>query len=272
MRKSINGWAFAAEVPVAEAARLARTAGFEAFEPTLNAEGELTPTTDEAACRRIGEAIRAAGLEVASLATALFWKTNYTSAEPATREAAIELTIACLDRARWLGTDALLIVPGLVRHDTQPRQLVCGYADALGLTYRALQRLVPEAERRGVVLAIENVWNSFLLSPVELRELIDRVNSPWVGAYLDTGNVLKFGMPEDWVRVLGRRIARVHVKDFKVAVGTKEGFVPPGDGDANWPAIVAALRQTGYDGPMTYEGRGELTDISRRMDQILSMA
>jgi hexulose-6-phosphate isomerase len=103
-----------------------------------------------------------------------------------------------------------------------------------------------------------------------LADFIDRLNSPWVGAYLDIGNVLKFGVPQDWIDVLGRRIIRVHVKDYRIAVGTKAGFVLPGDGDADWPAIVAALRQTGYDGPLTFEGRGDLADISTRMDRILT--
>lgn len=270
MSKGLNGWTFPASMPIAEAARAARAAGFDTFEPTLNAEGELTPTTDEDSCRRLGETIRETGLQVSSLATALFWKTSFTSADASVRAAAEELTISCLDRARWLGADTLLVVPGMVRHDAQPRHLVCGYADALARSYHALRRLIPEAERRGVVLALENVWNSFLLSPVELAEFIDRLNSPWIGAYLDIGNVLKFGVPQDWIEVLGRRITRVHVKDFSVAVGTKQGFVLPGDGDADWPAIMAALRTTGYDGPLTFEGRGDLADISARMDRILS--
>lgn len=269
MIKSINGWTFPADMPVSEAARLARIAGFDGFEPTLNATGELTPTTEESVCRGLGDQIRAAGLQVVSLASGLFWQTHYTHPDAAVREAAFELTIACLDRARWIGADALLVVPGVVRRDKEPRQLVCGYADALTYAYHALQRLMPEAERRGVVIALENVWNGFLLSPVELADLIDRVNSPWVGAYFDVGNVLKFGVPEDWIRTLGPRISRVHVKDYKIEVGTGAGFVPPGDGDADWPAIISTLKKAGYDGPLTVEGRGDPADLSARVDRIM---
>jgi hexulose-6-phosphate isomerase len=269
MFSSINGWTLAADMPIAQAARTAREAGFAGFEPTLNIAGELTPTTDEPTCRRIGDEIRAAGLQVVSLASALFWQTHYTHPDPVVRQAAIELTIACLDRARWLGADCLLVVPGVVRRDKEPGQLVCGYADALSRSYDALRQLMPEAERRGVVIALENVWNGFLLSPVELCDFIDRINSPWIGAYFDVGNVLKFGMPEDWIRTLGPRIARVHVKDFKVAMGTPAGFVPPGDGDADWPAILECLRQVGYDGPLTVEGPGDPADLHRRIDTIL---
>lgn len=271
MKKGINGWTFEG-MDIATAVDRARAAGFEVFEAIIAPEGELTPTTPEAEVRRIGDAIRAAGMQVTSVATKMWFQSHYTAGDPAVREAAIDLTIACLDRTRWLGADALLVVPGLVRHDAQPRLLMCGYQEALSRTLDALVRLVPEAERRGVVLAMENLWNAFLLSPVEWRDLIDRANAAWVGAYLDVGNALKFGMPEDWIRILGRRIVRVHAKDFKVAIGNREGFVPLGDGDANWPQIMSALAAVGYGGPLIYEGGGDLADISRRMGRIIGIA
>jgi len=236
----------------------------------MSAEGELTPATGEAACRRMGEAIRAAGVQVGALATALFWQSHYTAPDEAQRAAARELTLAGLERARWLGADALLVVPGIVRREAEPRRLVCAYARALTLAFEALRGLLGAAERCGVVMALENVWNGLFLSPVELAGFIDRLNSPWAGAYLDIGNLLKFGVPEDWIATLGRRIIRVHVKDYRVAAGTSAGFVPPGDGDADWPAIMAALRAAGYDGPLTVEGRGDPADLSRRIDIILA--
>ncbi len=270
MDKGINGWTFPADVPVLEAARIARGAGFEVFEPVLNAQGELTPETSEADCRRIADEIRAAGLQVTSVATGLWFQRHYTSLDPAVRQAARELTIACLDRAQWLGAQVLLVIPGFVRLDAQPKELLCSYADALRFASSALCELVHEAERRGVTLALENTWNSFLLSPVEMRDFIDHINSPWVGVYFDVGNVLKFGVPQDWINTLGQRISRVHVKDFQIAVGSKQGFVPPGDGDADWPAIMAALQQTGYDGPLIYEGKADPTEMAQRLDRILA--
>ena len=270
MIKGINGWTFPAGTRWADAARLARRAGFDAIEPILEAHGELTPATDEGSCRQVGTAIRELGLEVGSLATGLFWETHYTSPEAAVRTRARELTIAGLDRARWLGAPALLVVPGVVGHFERPKQPVIGYADALNYACEALEKLSAEAESRGVVIAVENVWNQFLLSPVEMREFIDRVNSPWFGVYLDVGNVLKFGFPRDWIDTLGQRITRVHLKDFKLEVGTIDGFCPLGDGDVDWPAVMAALRRQRYDGPITFEGPGDLTDISGRIDRILA--
>jgi hexulose-6-phosphate isomerase len=255
-------------MPLAEVARAARGAGFDGLEPTLEQEGELAITTSEPACRKVGDMIRDAGLEVASLACGLFWQASYTSPDPEDRARARDWTIAGLDRARWLGTDTLLVVPGVVGHFRQPAVQITPYAEALRQTYEALCELAGEAEERGVAIAIENVWNQFLLSPVEMRDLIDRVNSPMVRVYFDVGNVLKLGFPQDWIETLGRRIARVHLKDFKIAMGNLDGFCPLGEGDADWPAIMLALERIGYTGPLTYEGPGDPADIAARIDRI----
>lgn len=268
MRRGINGWNFAKPVRWAEAARAARDAGFACIEPTLELEGELTVTSDEASCRQVAESIRAMGLEITSLACGLYLETPYTSPDAAIRERSRQLTIACLDRAMWMGAATILVIPGVVIH---PRTgaVVCPYADALWYALDALQDLRFEAERRGVTIALENMWSGFLISPVELRDFIDRVNSAWVGAYFDTGNVLRYGDPVDWIRTLGRRMFRIHIKDYDVRIGGREGYCALGDGTIDWKAIMTALRETGYNGPLTYEGRGDLRDIAARMDKVL---
>lgn len=269
MKKGINGWSFAADTPWSRIAEQARAAGFDVLEPTLGEQGQLTVTTDEAACRRVADEIRAAGLEIGSVACGLFWQKHFALPNPRRRIEARHLVVSCLDRAAWMGAPVILVVPAVVAHFAKPAEPVAPYAFALQQTYEALRELAPEAESRGVIIAIENVWNHFLLSPVETRELIDRIDSPWVRVYFDVGNVMRFGFPQDWIETLGRRIARVHAKDYQTAIGTVDGFCPLGDGDVDWVAVMAALRRTGYDGPLVFEGRGDLADISARLDRVI---
>jgi len=268
-QKGINGWTFPKGTLWADAARLAAAAGFQSIEPILEAEGELTPATCEADCRRIGDGIREAGLGVASLATGLFWETSYTAADESVRHQALELTRAALQRASWLGAPVLLVLPGLVSHPRNPAKQLVGYGEALKLADEALRELRHDAEAWGVSLAVENVWSQFLISPVEMCEFLDRINSPWVGAYLDVGNVLRYGFPQDWIDTLARRIMRVHLKDFKVEVGNRTGFCPLGEGDVDWAEVNKALTRQGYNGPLIYEGKGELTAITAVVDRIM---
>lgn len=268
MDKGVNGWTFPAGMELRQAAVVARSAGFTTLEPILQAEGELAISTDESDCRRLADHAREAGIHIGSLATGLFWQKPFSSPDPAVRQEAHTLALAALDRAAWLGAEVLLIVPGVVARHQQPGQMLCGYAEALHRAFDALRGLVYEAESRGVILAVENVWNQLLISPIEMREFIDRLASPWIGVYFDVGNVLRYGFPQDWIRILGRRIVRVHLKDFKATVGTAAGFCPLGEGDVQWPEVFAALQAIGYQGPLIYEGPGDLQDISARIDRI----
>jgi L-ribulose-5-phosphate 3-epimerase len=270
--KGVNGWAFPEGTSWADAARQAKEAGFEALEPTLEGQGELTPESTETECHRIGDAIRCAGLKISSLATGLFWEKHYTAADPVVREQARELTRAALLRARWLGAPVLLVVPGMVCHPRNPSKPIARYEEATRLAYESLRELCHDAEQCGVVIALENVWNRFLISPVEMRDFVDRINSPWVGVYLDVGNALRYGFPQDWLDTLGWRVAGVHLKDFKLDAGNKSGFCALGEGDVDWPAVIEALRRQRYDGPLICEGRGQLDDLAVRLDRILTDA
>jgi len=151
-----------------------------------------------------------------------------------------------LEIASWLGADSLLVVPGVVDNRTS-------YDVALENALSGVRELVPIAERLKVTLAIENVWNKFLLSPTEMRDFIDQCESEYVGAYVDVGNMIPYGFPEQWIRILGKRVRAVHMKDFRSSVGTMGGFVMLMEGDVNWPAVMAALREIGYDKSLTAE-------------------
>jgi hexulose-6-phosphate isomerase len=117
----------------------------------------------------------------------------------------------------------------------------------------AVKQILPTAEKLGVFLAIENVWNKFLLSPLEMRDFIDSFKSKNVGSYFDVGNVLLTGYPEQWIKILGKRIKRVHIKDFKKTFGTAEGFVDLLEGDVNFESIKKELAAINYDGFVTAE-------------------
>jgi hexulose-6-phosphate isomerase len=265
---AVNAWTFETQTPVADMARQAAAAGFDGLELTVEREGELTPETPESACRALGKTLRDANLDPVGLATGLFWSDNYGSPEPDTRRRAVDLTLAMLDRAAWIGAEAILVVPAVVGRAGEAKPQAT-YNDALNRTYEALGRLGPEAESRGVTIGLENVWNRFLLSPIELADLLDRLSTPWIGAYLDVGNVLAYGYPEDWIATLGPRIVRVHIKDFKLDPGGREGFCPLGEGDVDFATVRTALDDAGYDGPLTYEGKGDLNEIVCSMNKQL---
>jgi L-ribulose-5-phosphate 3-epimerase len=268
MFAAVNAWTFAGCAEADEQLAVAAAAGFEGVEFAIDAEGPLRPDTPPAEFFRLAQRAPEHHLRITGLATGLFWQYNYGSPEPADRQRAAELTLRMLDQAAAAGAGAILVVPAVVGQvdAAQPRM---SYADALHRTLEALSVLRHEAEARAVAIALENVWNRFLLSPVEAADLIDRVNSPYVGFYLDTGNVLAYGYPEDWIATLGGRIVRVHVKDYDVQKPGSAGFCRLGEGSVNWPAVIRALTGCGYDGPLTYEGHDDPADACRRLKDIL---
>lgn len=246
MKPAINQWAFPASMPATEAISLAKRLGFEAFEVCVGVDGptRLDATDGEiAAIRRHAEK---EGMSLHSVGCGAGWQYMLTSPDPANRARAAEVTTRGLEVAGALGADALLVVPGVVDGATS-------YDVALENAEAGIRALIPAAERTGVAVAIENVWNRFLLSPTEMRDFIDQFGSPHVGAYFDVGNVLLYGLPEQWIRILGKRIRAIHMKDFRVSVGGFGGFVMLMEGDANWPAVMAALREIGYDKALTAE-------------------
>lgn len=269
MYAAINAWTFPAELPPEAQLAEAAQAGFGGVELVVGGESSLQPETPLERFAALGRQARELGMRVHGLATGLFWRTNYGASEAAERQAALELTRRLIDAARAAEATAVLVVPAVVGRWDAPAPQV-GYADALNRSYEALVELAEAAEPAGVTLALENVWNRFLLSPLEFAELIDRVNSPYVAAYLDVGNVIAFGYPEDWIDVLGRRIARVHVKDYDVARPGPAGFCALGEGSVAWERVLPALRDAGYTGPLTYEGRGEPREICERLERLLT--
>lgn len=218
----------------------------------------------------------ATGLEIPSVIVATHWAKPLTDANPETRRVGYEGVEQALRDAKAYGASSVLLVPGQVTKEVS-------YVQAYERSREAIQRLVPLAVSLGVTLAIENVWNRFLLSPREAVEYVDSFQSPRVQWHLDIGNLVNFGWPEQWVEQLGRRIVKVHVKEYSRKLrdtkGPFAGFeVDLLEGDSDWPAVMAALDRVGYAGwmiteqwrPPGLDDAGWLVHLSKKLDQVLA--
>ncbi len=251
MKKGISIWAFPNQEP-RDCFRMAKRFGYDGIELSFDESGPISPQSAETELMEIRKAAESHGLSLYSLASGLYWSISLTAEDPAERERAEQLVRKQLDAAAALGCDTILILPGMVSglgaaDPVVPYEIVYERAQA------ALLRLAEYAEKKRVTIGIENVWNKFLLSPMEMRDFIDRIGSQRVAAYFDVGNVVRDGYPEQWIRILGHRIAKVHFKDYKRAIGTISGFVELLARDVDFAAVMRALREVGYDGWVTAE-------------------
>lgn len=253
MKKSISQWSFPGDWELKRCMKSAKDAGFQAIELAVAEEGEITPESKRGDIERLKTQANDIGINISSLATGLFWKYSLTSSNPDTAEKAQEILIKMLDIASWLGTDAILVVIGTVGADFIPGCEIVPYNESYERSMKLLKKLSGEAEKRKVTICVENVWNKFLLSPLEMKAFIDDIGSPYVQSYFDVGNVLLTGYPEHWIRILGKRIKRVHFKDFRKSVGNINGFVDLLEGDVNWKEVMKAFKEIGYDGYATAE-------------------
>lgn len=230
---------------------LAKDAGFDGI--------EAYPMEDLDAAKKRGEEAREAGLEIHSV-TYGGWGAPMSSPDPEVIKKGQAEIAQALRTSKAMGAETMLLVPAVVT-DT------VSYSAAWENSQKNIRPMIPLAEELGVVIGIENVWNKFLLSPLEFAAYIDEFESPWVQAYFDVGNVVIFGYPEDWIRTLGKRIHKVQWKDFTRS--SYEWSKLPYEGDVNWPEVRKALDEIGYTGWGTEEfGRGDeiwLRELSRRM-------
>ncbi|MEC0229016.1 sugar phosphate isomerase/epimerase family protein [Paenibacillus alba] len=247
MKKGINIWSFPSSLKVKEAIVLAKDAGFDGIELALNETGELSLESTAEEIKGYRQLADETGIAISSLASGLYWTYSLTSSNPQIREKAKAIVKKQLEFAAILGVDTILVVPGAVGVDFIPDAEVVPYDQAYDYALEALQELSAEAKAQNVSIGIENVWNKFLLSPLEMRDFIDKINSPFVGAYFDVGNVLYSGYPEHWIAILNKRIKKVHFKDYRRTAGGLHGFVDLLAGDVNYPEVVKALEAIGYD-------------------------
>jgi len=280
MKKGINRWAFPGKWSLDEVTAAAVRHGFDGLELNLEEKGDLGLDTSPDEAARVAERVRDAGLDIPAVATGLYWTRSLSSPDEDERQEGMHVARQQMRLAAAMGVHHLLVVPGAVDVFFLPDKPWVPYETAWRQSQRSLVTLADEAEASKIVICLENVWNRFLLSPLEFCRFVDEIDSLLVRVYFDVGNVFQFGHPEDWIHLLGPRISRVHVKDFKRSVGTANGFCDLGEGEIDWPAVMKALKEIGYDGWITAElfpGKGVDPDAfiertGRKLDLILGRA
>jgi hexulose-6-phosphate isomerase len=248
MKKSVGICCFYGNWNIEEKFVLAKEAGFTGFEIDLSEDGPVNLKSTPQELKEFRALAEKHGLELSGLMSFLYWGANAASSDSGIRDKAAKLLARQIECAEILGIDTILAVPGAVGVDFIPVAESVRYDLAYERATEFIKAALPAAEKAGVTIAVENVWNKFLLSPLEMRGFVDQFNSKNVGVYFDVANTLAFGYPEHWIEILGSRIKRVHFKDYRRAVGTVDGFCDLLSGDVDWPAVMAALRKTGYDG------------------------
>lgn len=258
MKKSINMWAFPYpdQWSLRECLQLAKDAGFEGVEINFNLEGEFSADSTEAEIREIKRLADEIGIKFSGVCSFLFWPYAMTHNDPERRNKGIELATQMVAAAKLLETENLLVVPGAVYapwmedFDPVPND-VCDRR-----AREAVRKLIPVAEKAGVYINIENIFaNGFLFSPQEMVEFVDSFESPHVKVHFDTGNIMHYQFPEHWVPILGQRIKNIHLKEWdkRTQEFNLHTFRTLLDGTTNWPAVVTALDEIGYDGYLTFE-------------------
>lgn len=269
LRKAVMIGMVAEGKTLAEKCEIVREAGFEGMEidsPTGLDLDELKAGADKV------------GLVLHGAVNSTHWSVPLNVPDETAAAKALGSLETCLRDAKKVGASSILLVPGVVNADL-------AYDECWTRSVGLIRRAMPLAKELGVVIAIENVWNGFLLSPLEAARYVDEFADPIVRWHFDIGNVINFGWPEQWVRVLGSRIAKLHIKDFSRKKRDNEGLwkgfaVEVGEGDAGWARVMAALDECGYSTAAegrwaTAEVRGgdraRLRQIREQMDAVLAM-
>jgi len=256
LRKALQFGMLPKNLSDADKFKLAKECGFEGIEGS--------PMDDLDAARKLASLAREAGVPIHSIVYG-GWGAPFSDPDPKVIEKGLAGMETALRSAKALGADTVLLVPAIVTETVS-------YGDAYKRSQQHIRKLLPLAEKLGIAIAVENVWNKFLLSPLEFARYVDEFESPWLKAYFDVGNVIIYGYAQDWIRTLGKRIVKIHLKDFK-----RKGYQWTNllEGDVNFKQVRLALEEVGYSGFLTPELRGGdkayLTDLSERIDRILAM-
>ncbi len=252
MKKGISVWAFT-ESDLKSKMKKAAELGFDGIELALDEEGEVSANTTKADAAQFVSYAKELGLEFYSMATGLYWEYSITSDDMAEREKAKNLVKEHIRVASYFGCQTILVVPGAVKVNFIKGRDTVDYVKAYERALAAIKELALVAEQYNVKIALENVGNMLLLSPVETRDFIDKIASPYVVSYLDVGNTLWAGCPEHWIKGLGKRIDKIHFKDYAMVNDVYEVETDLLRGDVDYRAVMLALREIEYDGWVTAE-------------------
>ncbi len=237
--------------------RMAREVGFEAV--------QAYTTSDPHEAEEIKKAADDAKIRIDSVMNGGHWDWPLSSDDPGVVAKSLDAVRSSLRQAKLWGAGYVLLVPAVVNSHTS-------YRDAWTRSQEQIRKLIPLAQELGVIIAVEEVWNKFLLSPLEFATYIDEFNSSWIKVWFDVGNVVLYGYPQDWIRTLGKRIVELHLKDFRRAENCYK-WVNLGEGDIDWPEVRKALAEIGYSGTATTELEGGdaayLRDLSNRVDRLV---
>ncbi len=236
MKKGINAWAFPENFKIIEIMKMAKKEKFDGVEINFLEEGIPSLNSPDKKIKEIKNMADDFEIEIPSISTGLLWKYQLSAKEKNVREKGKEIVSKMIHVAKILGANTVLVVPGVVNEKVS-------YDEAIEISFNALSDLKAVAENEKIFIGIENVWNKMLLSPLEMNNFIEKFNSKYVKSYFDVANVLIYGYPENWIKILKDKIVKIHLKDF---ITSNFEFTTILQGDVNWYGVMKELKKIDY--------------------------
>ncbi len=259
IKKGLGFWMIKEELSLLDKFKLVKDLGFDGIE--FNSPLDLP-------LKELLEARDKTGVEIPSTVNKDHWGKPISDPDPAIRQFTIDSMARSLEQTKELGGDTVLLVPGVVS-DT------VSYKTAYDNALDSIRKMIPHAEKTGVKIALENVWNNFILSPIEAKDFLDKIDHPLVGWYFDLGNILRYGWPDHWLEVLGDKVFKLHVKEYSKKIMNEQGLgkgfnVELTQGDVNWSQVMKTIKNINYKGQyMTLEvNGGDRTVLKKLSDQL----
>jgi len=251
MKTAVSFYTFDQNVDIREAMEQCKMAGYDGVEPVLSETGGLNMKQSDAEIQEIKRMADSFGLAIPSVGSWNIWDNNLVSDDPKIAAYGFEIIKRQLHCAAILGADTILCIPGYV--GTPFSEGVVQYDIAYARSQEAMFKLGEIAKDLEVNIGVENVWNKFLLSPLEMKRFVDEIANDYVGVYFDVGNIIYIGYPEHWIRILGKRIKKLHFCDCRFDQAGLGMFVDLFEGDVDFAGVISACKEIGYDDWATVE-------------------